>query len=196
MIKHHSTTPNVHSCAYRDFSHNFWKMYVEVIDLNIFKNNKFVAKVDLWSFGVTSTHLLKCNIRSVLCLTNFPLHPQIEVLRIPPWFFRFPTQHSDIGQASYQRPFFFFAFTCQHHNHLYPNISIYILHTFFLYISSVTDEENLFINQSFLSWQSFRLFSGVKLRRIQPQVTPINKRFNYLATTLTINCNEFQVTRK
>ena len=195
MIKHHSTTPNVHSCAYRDFSHNFWKMYVEVIDLNIFKNNKFVAKVDLWSFGVTSTHLLKCNIRSVLCLTNFPPHPQIEVLRIPPWFFRFPTQHSDIGQASYQRPFFF-AFTFQHHNHLYPNISIYILHTFFLYISSVTDEENLFINQSFLSWQSFRLFSGVKLRRIQPQVTPINKRFNYLATTLTINCNEFQVTRK
>lgn len=107
MIKHHSTTPNVHSCAYRDFSHNFWKMYVEVIDLNIFKNNKFVAKVDLWSFGVTSTHLLKCNIRSVLCLTNFPPHPRIEVLRIPPWFFRFPTQHSDIGQASYQRPFFF-----------------------------------------------------------------------------------------
>lgn len=75
MIKHHSTTPNVHSCAYRDFSHNFWKMYVEVIDLNIFKNNKFVAKVDLWSFGVTSTHLLKCNIRSVLCLTNFPPPP-------------------------------------------------------------------------------------------------------------------------
>ena len=120
MIKHHSTTPNVHSCAYRDFSHNFWKMYVEVIDLNIFKNNKFVAKVDLWSFGVTSTHLLKCNIRSVLCLTNFPLHPQIEVLRIPPWFFRFPTQHSDIGQASYQRPFFFL------HSHA-STITIYTL---------------------------------------------------------------------
>ena len=47
MIKHHSTTLNVHSCAYGDFSHNFWKMYVEGIDLNIFKNNKFVAKVDL-----------------------------------------------------------------------------------------------------------------------------------------------------
>ena len=195
MIKHHSTTPNVHSCAYRDFSHNFWKMYVEVIDLNIFKNNKFVAKVDLWSFGVTSTHLLKCNIRSVLCLTNFPPPPPDRSPQDTPMIF----QVSNTAQwywPSFIPETFFFAFTCQHHNHLYPNISIYILHTFFLYISSVTDEENLFINQSFLSWQSFRLFSGVKLRRIQPQVTPINKRFNYLATTLTINCNEFQVTRK
>ena len=121
-----------------------------MIDLNIFKNNKFVAKVDRWSFGVTSTHLLKCNIRSVLCLTNFPLHPQIEVLRIPPWFFRFPTQHSDIGQASYQRPFFFFAFTCQHHNHLYPNISSYILHSVLCAFVMAPTKGNLVNNQELI----------------------------------------------
>ena len=44
-------------------------------------------------------------------------------------------------------------------NPQHPDISNYILYTLNLFISFGADKENSFINQSFLGWWSFLLFS-------------------------------------